>query len=47
MRMTNRLSKLDQKGRKFLPKKRQAKASIVETVKKEVLKFVKGLKVEA
>lgn len=45
-RMTNRLSKLTQKGRKFLPKKRQVKGSIVETVKKEVLKFVKGLKIE-
>lgn len=44
--MANRLSKLTQEGRKFLPKNRQAKGSIVETVKKEVLKLVKGLKIE-
>lgn len=46
MRMTNRLSQLTQKGRKFLPKKREVKGSIAETVKKEVLKIVKGLKIE-
>lgn len=44
--MTNRLSQLTQKGRKFLPKKREVKGSIAETVKKEDLKIVKGLKIE-
>lgn len=46
MRMTDRLSQLIQKGRKFPPKKREVKGSVPETVKKEVLKIVKGLKIE-